>query len=114
MRTCAAQALPVEIGGGDGVGGKLGALGAFLVGIEDKAVRVDALEQHHADIGTALRIHRRQRHGVGVVGLARFRVLHPAREQREGIARRRDAAIIHRSADIAHDRSAVASRPGTG
>ena len=62
-----------------GMGRKFGALGAFPVGVKDKAVMVHALEQHHAHIGPAMGVHRGQRHGVGIVGFDAFGFLQPAR-----------------------------------
>jgi len=79
-------------------GRQFAALDAVGIGIEHKAVGIGALEQDHADIGHAVRAHRRQRHGIGVAGLGAFGFPHPALEQGEGIGAGVNAAIVQRSA----------------
>ncbi|MNT77521.1 hypothetical protein D3C72_2166470 [compost metagenome] len=51
------------------MGMQLPALVAFEIGEEAEAAFIACIEQHDADIGQAILIHRRQRHGIGVVGL---------------------------------------------
>jgi hypothetical protein len=60
----------VEIGGGLEAGVELAALGALPVGVEDEAPDIEVLHQHHAQIGHALRVHARHRHGGRIVGFA--------------------------------------------
>jgi len=71
--------------GGVGVGRQLPALGAFEVGVEDEAGRIDVLEQHHANVGQPVRVGGGQRHGVGVVGLLRAGLLQPFGEEGERV-----------------------------
>uniref|UniRef100_A0A0N5A4E4 TetR_C_7 domain-containing protein n=1 Tax=Parastrongyloides trichosuri TaxID=131310 RepID=A0A0N5A4E4_PARTI len=66
----AAQALPVKQQSGGGMRPKLLALGAFLIGEEGEAPRIDILQQHHAHIGHALGVDRGQSHGVRIIRLA--------------------------------------------
>ena len=61
-------------------GENFSALLAFEIGEEDDAVIVMAAHQHHADIGHAVAVHRRQRHGRGVIGFSLFSLLQPIRE----------------------------------
>ena len=72
------QALPMEIGGGLEAGVEFASLGALPVGVEDEATLIEIFHQHHAQIGHALRIDGRDRHGGGIVGFALAR-------QRQGL-----------------------------
>ena len=65
---------------------QLARLAALAVGVEDEAVRPMPLEQHHPHRRAARRASDgRQRHRVGIVGLARSRLGEPGVEQGEGI-----------------------------
>ena len=77
------QRLPMEIAGGLPARVELAALGAFPVRVEHEAARVVLLHQHHAQIGRAVRVHRGQRHGGGIVDLLRLRLGEPGVEQGE-------------------------------
>ena len=56
---------------------ELGAFAAFGVGEEAEATLVDALDQHHADAGSAVCGCGCERSGIGVVGLARLGFFKP-------------------------------------
>ena len=79
------QGFPVEAQGGVGIFGKLHALAAFEVGVEDEAPIVDSLQEDHANRRHSGGVGGRERHGVGVLGLRFFRIGHPLAEQPEGI-----------------------------
>ena len=81
-----ALGFPVEIGGRHSVCQQFGALLTFEIGEEDDAALVPAAHQHHAHIGHAIRIDRRNRHGGRIIGLARLGQLQPFAELREGLA----------------------------
>ena len=65
------------------VGGEFVALVGFGIGIEDEAVLVETLQQHHAHIGHSVRIGRWPAPWRWVVRLARLRLLQPFGEERE-------------------------------
>ena len=65
---------------GLGIGGEFAPLLALLVGVEDEAAFVEALEQHHAHIRQAVGPDGCQRHRVGIGGLAPARVGKPTIE----------------------------------
>jgi len=67
----------MEAKGGMGVGLQLLALAAFQVGIEDEALLVGPLQQHHAQRRMPLGIDGGQGHGVGIVRLLLFGFGHP-------------------------------------
>src|SRR5258708_21339726 len=61
---------PREEQGGAGVGVELAALAALVIGVEDEAAAVTALEQHGAGGGPAVAAGGGPRHGVGLGGLS--------------------------------------------
>ncbi len=67
------------------IGSELLALCALQVGVEDKAVRIRTLQQDHPRVRHAVRVDRRQGHGVGIVGLALRGLLQPGVEQGERV-----------------------------
>jgi hypothetical protein len=58
-------------------GQDLSAFDAFEIGVENKTLLVETLEQHHADVRHAVLVHGRQRDGAGVVRLAFHRIVEP-------------------------------------
>ncbi len=80
-----AQALPVEQQRRIGILRDLAPLAAFGVGVEHESVRSVALQQHHPHRRTPSLRRRGQRHGVGVVRLARLRLGEPRIEQLERV-----------------------------
>ena len=56
-------------------------LGAVVIGIEDEASFIEALQQHHADIGQAVGVGGRERHRVRIVWLRARRFLKPGCEK---------------------------------
>jgi hypothetical protein len=81
------QRFPVEAECGFGVVGELGAFAALGVGEEAEATLVDALDQHHADAGSAVCRCCRESGGIGVVGLAGFGLFEPELAGRDGVLR---------------------------
>ena len=63
------------------VGEKLAPLGALEIGEEDESPGVVVLEENHADIGQAVAVDGRQRHGIGIVQFGGFRLGKPLREK---------------------------------
>ena len=63
------------------------ALLALEIRVEDKTALIDALQQHHADIGQAFLIDGGERHGVGVIGFGFFRIGEPIGKERKGSLR---------------------------
>ena len=80
-----AQRLPVEAHRGLPGGEDLPALAALEIRVEDEALRVEALEQHHAHVGQAIRIDGRQRDAVRVVRLGEGGFLQPGAEKLQGL-----------------------------
>ena len=74
------QAFPVQHEGGLRLAEQFAALVGFRVRVENEAVLVDAVQQHHADIRQAVGIDGRESHGVRVVELGRPCLLHPGHE----------------------------------
>ncbi len=68
------------------MGEELVALGALEVRVEHEARRIRRLEQHHANVGKAVFVHGRERHGGRIVDLRRRRILQPFAEQGERFA----------------------------
>src|SRR4029078_2467730 len=58
------------------------ALAAVAFGVEDEAVRIMALQQHHADRGPAVGCRGGERHRFGVVRLTGARLGEPVLEQK--------------------------------
>ena len=81
----ATQRLPVEQQRRLGLGQQVRALAAFSVGVEDEALGVVALQQHHAHRRRAVRPDRGHAHGRGIVGLAFGRFFVPFAEKRQRI-----------------------------
>src|SRR5437588_5337595 len=50
--------------------GKLDALCTLEIGVENKSIQIDMLQQDHADIRTALRVGRRKRRRVRIIDFA--------------------------------------------
>ena len=69
-----------------GLRDELAALGALVIRVEDEPVLVEILQQHHADIGQAVRVDGGERHGVRIVRLALLGLEKPGSEEAEGIA----------------------------
>jgi len=63
------------------IGGKLAALLTVQVGVEDRALVVEAFEQDHTDVRHAAAVDGCDRHGIGVIRLAPRRLLKPFAEQ---------------------------------
>ena len=70
-----------------GVAGELQPLGALFVRVEHEAADVGALQENHPHIGKPVGIDGGHGHGLWIDGLGGLRLLHPAEEQVEGIAR---------------------------
>src|SRR3982075_969692 len=77
----AVQRLPVEEQGALGASIKLATLLAVDVGVEHEPALVEALHQHHADVGPAVGVDGGERHGGGVARLAPNRLLEPGGKQ---------------------------------
>ena len=80
-----AQRLPVEEQGGAHVRRELRSLGAFGVGVEHEALFAPVLEQHHAHVGQARGVDRRERHRFRIVELLARGLGKPLAKQREGL-----------------------------
>src|SRR5436190_12774527 len=81
----AAERLPMEEHRGARVGLELARLAAHVVGEEDEALLVGALEQHHPRGGRAVRRRRRDRHRLGQLHPGGAGLLEPGLEHAERI-----------------------------
>src|SRR5258706_8952804 len=82
------------------IGRELLALGAFEIGVEDEAFVIGMLQQDHADVGQALRIHGRQRHAFGIVRLMGLCFREPLPEKLERFVGRYKFLILERNGHL--------------
>ena len=66
------------------LGAQLLSLLAVLIGVEDEASRIEALQQDHAKIRHASGVHGGQSHGVRIGRFRARRFIEPGREKAQG------------------------------